>query len=925
MGSSLLLVVCFLVGMLGVVGQKSRPAVVNVGALFTYNSTIGRAAKLAIELAMEDVNADEGVLAGTKLNVIMQDTNCSGFLGTIEALQLMEKDVLAIIGPQSSGIGHVISHVVNELHVPLLSFAATDPTLSSLEYPYFLRTTHSDYFQMKAISDMIYYYQWREVTAIFVDDDYGRGAISALGDALAEKRAKISYKAAFPPNPDSNVINDLLVRVNLMESRVYVVHANPDSGMMIFSAAKSLGMMSSGYVWIATDWLASVLDFSGSADPHTMSLLEGVIVLRHHTPDTDMRRRFISRWNRVRNESESLNTYGLYAYDSVWLAAHAINQFLTKGESTNFSNDPRLHDANGSTLHLATLQIFDGGEQLLQQLLLANFTGLTGQIEFDPARNLIHPAYDIWNIGGTGYRMIGYWSNYSSLSVISPEILYEKPSNSSASSQQLYSVIWPGETTDKPRGWVFPNNGKPLRIGVPNRASFKDFVSKSSGPDNVSGFCIDIFNSAIKLLPYPVPCSFILIGNGTKNPNNDDLINMVAKNDLDAAVGDIAIVRNRTKIVDFTQPYVESGLVIVAPVNHRSSSAWAFLKPFTLEMWLVTGGFFLFVGIVVWILEHRTNMEFRGSPRQQLVTIFWFSLSTMFFAHRENVMSTLGRFVLIIWLFVVLIINSSYTASLTSILTVQQLSSGIKGLDSLISSSVPIGYQVGKFTRNYLIEELSIAESRLVGLNSPEEYARALELGPKNGGVAAIVDEMPYIEIFLSEYCKYRIVGQEFTKEGWGFAFQRDSPLAMDLSTAILTLSENGDLQKIQDKWLSRKGCSSDDEEIDSNQLSLASFWGLFLVCGLICLITLVIFFIKIGWQYCQYKRSKTEQDKPEEIPTSNSNKQLPNKQPPKRLGSLTSFRELVHFVDKREEEVLSVIKRKSSDKEHPTRQTSEG
>lgn len=80
---------------------------------------------------------------------------------------------------------------------------------------------------------------------------------------------------------------------------------------------------------------------------------------------------------------------------------------------------------------------------------------------------------------------------------------------------------------------------------------------------------------------------------------------------------------NRTRIVDFTQPYIESGLVIVAPVKERSSSPWAFLKPFSVQMWCVTGAFFLFVGAVVWILEHRSNTEFRGSPRQQLVTMFW--------------------------------------------------------------------------------------------------------------------------------------------------------------------------------------------------------------------------------------------------------------------------------------------------------------
>lgn len=60
------------------------PSEVAVGALFTYDSTIGRAARLAIELAVDDVNADRTVLAGTRLNLLAQDTNCSGFLGAVE-------------------------------------------------------------------------------------------------------------------------------------------------------------------------------------------------------------------------------------------------------------------------------------------------------------------------------------------------------------------------------------------------------------------------------------------------------------------------------------------------------------------------------------------------------------------------------------------------------------------------------------------------------------------------------------------------------------------------------------------------------------------------------------------------------------------------------------------------------------------------
>lgn len=266
----------------------------------------------------------------------------------------------------------------------------------------------------------------------------------------------------------------------------------------------------------------------------------------------------------------------------------------------------------------------------------------------------------------------------------------------------------------------------------------------------------------------------MLHGDGKRNPVYNEIVQAVAQDRYDAAVGDVTIVTNRTKIVDFTQPYMASGLVVVAPVKEQKSSPWAFLKPFTIQMWLVTGAFFLFVGAVVWILEHRMNVDFRGPPSQQITTIFWFSFSTMFFSHRENTVSTLGRFVLIIWLFVVLIINSSYTASLTSILTVQKLTSRIEGIDSLVSSNEPIGIQDGSFARNYLMDELNIAGSRLVILKSQQEYSTALQLGPKNGGVAAIVDELPYIELFLSSTnCKFRTVGQEFTKKWMGICVSK--------------------------------------------------------------------------------------------------------------------------------------------------------
>ncbi|XP_062081522.1 glutamate receptor 3.2 isoform X1 [Humulus lupulus] len=873
---------------------SSGPAEVNVGAIFTSRTINGRVSKIAIEAAQHDVNSDKSVLGGTKLSISFHDSNYSGFLGIVGALRYMESDTVAIIGPQNAVMAHVLSHLANELHIPLLSFTALDPNLSPLQYPYFVQTAPNDLFQMAAIADMVSYFGWSEVIAIFTDDDQSRNGVTTLGDKLAEKLGKISYKAALPPDPKAtrSDVEKLLVQIRMMESRVIVLHTFSYSGQLVFEVAQELGMMEAGYVWIASTWLSTVVDSLPPLPPKTIKSIQGALTLRPHTPDSDKKSAFIARWNQLSNGSIGLNPYGLYAYDTVWIIARALKRLLDQGGTISFSNNTNLRSQSKGTLNLGALSNFDGGENLLNNILQTSMSGLTGPLGFNQDRIPWKPSFDIINIIDNGYKQIGYWSNYSGLSVDSPEVLYTKAPNRSIANQHLDSVEWPGGTRSTPRGWVFQGNGRKLRIGVPKRVSYKNFVSQINGTDMVHGYCIDVFRAAIRLLPYPVPYKFILFGDDHKNPSYSELVNMVSSGVFDAAVGDITIVTNRTKVVDFTQPYIESGLLVVTPVRKLNSIAWAFLRPFTPLMWAVTAVFFFFVGAVVWILEHRVNDEFRGPPKKQMITMIWFSLSTMFFAHRENTMSTLGRFVMLIWLFVVLIITSSYTANLTSILTVQHLSSPITGLDALITSNQPIGFQVGSFAENYLREELNIPQSRLIALGSPQEYAKALE----NGTVAAVIDERPYIELFLSEHCMFAIRGQEFTKSGWGFAFPKDSPLAIDMSTAMLTLSENGELQKIHSKWISKKACNAQISDFESDQLPLQSFWGLFVICGIVCSVSIAIYCYKVIRQF---------------------NQSYPHVTDPSGHGSSRSERVMhfLAFIDEKEEGHSSVrtLKRKRS------------
>ena len=83
-------------------------------------------------------------------------------------------------------------------------------------------------------------------------------------------------------------------------------------------------------------------------------------------------------------------------------------------------------------------------------------------------------------------------------------------------------------------------------------------------------------------------------------------------------------------------------------------------------------------------------------------------------------------------------------------------------------------------------------------------------------------------------------------------AFPRESGMTDDVSQAILKMSEEGELQRIQDSWFIKSiECEEDTlsagNSVQSTQLGISSFWGLFLisagassVCALLHLISLL-------------------------------------------------------------------------------------
>ncbi|OEL23846.1 Glutamate receptor 2.6 [Dichanthelium oligosanthes] len=397
-------------------------------------------------------------------------------------------------------------------------------------------------------------------------------------------------------------------------------------------------------------------------------------------------------------------------------------------------------------------------------------------------------------------------------------------------------------------------------IAVPQKHVFKDFV-------NVA---IDIFKVATEKLESPL-CYVLCAFNGTY----DELVQTVSKMVFDGAVGDVTITDDRVKIADFTMPYAPSGvsLLVLADDDSKPPIQWIFLKPLTKELWITTVGFFFFTGFVVWVIEWPRNPVYQGSSAvSQFATASYFAFSTLTFSHGQIIRSPLSKVVVVIWCFAVLLLVQSYTANLSSMLTAKRLRPSVTGLDQLVSNGDYIGYQEGAFVHSFLRNK-GAKEENLRTFKNQTEYAEALRKGSKNGGVSAIVDEIPYLSYFLSDKNNKEFeMGERLYKTpGLGFVssllyilcsivlllvlwthgkeieadqtstipfvlqvFPRGSPLVHNLSVAILNLTGGNESSRIEQEWLGSAALLKGDSSpiADSAPLTLRSFSGLFVITG---------------------------------------------------------------------------------------------
>ncbi|KAJ6400049.1 hypothetical protein OIU84_015660 [Salix udensis] len=571
------------------------------------------------------------------------------------------------------------------------------------QLPHFFQFSDHITFHIQCLAAIVGHFKWRKVTVIHESKNgfsaYS-GILTLLSDTLKTVNTEIEHHSTFPPMPSlSNpgaFIEQELIDMRSRSNKVFVVvMSSLEMAVLLFAKAKRLGMMERGYVWIVTDEIASLLNSVDSSVVHNM---QGVIGFRTEFARTGKRfKRFRSRFrSKYRSEYPEEKEYcnpsifALRAYDATWAIAQTMKNSTGKSSSKDLSK--------GISSRI--------------------FRGVSGVMMFKNNVLWQLPSFQIINVVGNSYREMAVWSPKSGFSK-NPE--RHNGVNSSSSFEEWGSVYWPGGKGSVPRGWVISEKDKRFKIGIPSMGPFPEFVQvfQANNITRVTGFSINVFKATLKYLPYDFQYYDFVPLKGSY----DEMVKQVYNKELDAAVGDFSIEPGRFRYAEFSQPYIDSRLVMIVTTKSIKKITWM-LNILPKKLWFLIVAMHLFIGCLVWILERGSNTEFEG-----MGGMLWFSVTVIFYAHGQSLRNSLSRVVVAPWLFVILIVTACFTADLSSRMTVSRLEPSILDIDTLLKTNASVGCNVNSFVGHYLTNILHFKPENIRKIDSENDYLEAFETG----------------------------------------------------------------------------------------------------------------------------------------------------------------------------------------------------
>ncbi|CAN8007799.1 unnamed protein product [Ixodes pacificus] len=763
----------------------------------------------------------------------------------------------AVFGSNAASVQYVLQ-LLGYLGVPVIAWNADNIGLDQrVSQARVLQLAPSVVHQVAAIFAILERYAWYQFAVVTTQLGGHEDFVRAVRDRQLESsglRAKFSVLDVYTLRGHTRQeFRSQLEPVATGEARVLLLFASKEDSREVFAAVSQLGMTSKNYVWIVTQSVIGA--HAGLAPPEYPAGLLGI----HYNTSLA----------KLHDEIER----------AVLVLGHGLELFVNEPANANLSLNPGLRCYEVGRAH------WSQGDHFFRYLRNVSIEAKgSPNIEFLPDGTLKYVELDIVNLNKEGYwDRIGGWTQKGI---------------------DIKDIVWPGNELVPPRGVpekfnlkvTFMEERPFLNIGQPDNETGEcesgravkcrvvpeamlQGMNDTAARKNSTyykcclGFCIDLLQKFAQDLGFTYDIHRVEDGtwgvkdNGTWNGLIAELLDKKA----DIVVTSIKINSDRQMAVDFTVPFLETGIAIVVAKRTGIISPKAFLEPFDTVSWLLillvsiqVAAFSIFV--FEWMSPSGYDMRITP-PREHRFSLFrtYWLVWAILFGAAVNVDCPRGytaRFMSNVWAMFAVVFLAIYTANLAAFMITREEYYNLAGIeDNRLQNPQQTDppFRFGTIPRGNTEAVLKQNKPQLYAYMRPFNRSTVTEgiRDVKRGELDAFVYDATVLDYLVGQddECRLLTVGSWYAMTGYGFALPKKSKYLAMFNRQMVEYRERGDLERLQRFWL-QGACKPDKPKRNaSNPLDVNQFMSAFLLLG--CGVLLTLLLLVLEHIYFRYLRAR--------------------------------------------------------------------
>ncbi|CAH1176210.1 unnamed protein product [Phaedon cochleariae] len=749
---------------------------------------------------------------------IFPDDPFSALQGTCSFLR---QGVVGIFGPQSSSNIDIIQSIAGRKEIPQILTRWVNPSQMGPDTINFYPSPRK---LASAFVDIIRKLEWRSFTILFTNFEN----LMKITDFIkqAEDDGCIVYLENIDPDHSGNYRQILREVMNNGQTN-FILDCPIQELVEALAQIQQVGMLTKDYNYILSNLDAHTKSNSGEMDifMHSEATIRGVHLVN---PQGEQSMRvskelcylykitFNDECSTLPNHTREMDFETASIIDAVHVFKDALHSAgVTKGQ---------FMDCNDT-------ETWEHGATVINILESGSYRGLTGTIEFgdDGFRSTFELT--IYKLQGN-LTEIGTWNTVSGLDM----------------DLEMKSELVEGEEdlTDKTL-IVMITLTEPYAMLV-------ESPDRLIGNEKYEGFAIDLIDEIAKYIGF----QFVLVvrsdnNHGVFNPQSGKWTGMIGdiiEGKADLAISDLSITKDRVDPVEFTQPFMNTGIGILFHKPTEFPVFFHFAQPFSKQVWIALGLSYLAVTLTLFIIGRLTHSEWepRGSQingqilenQLTLCNSMWIAAGSIF---RQNtgvrLNSVPANIVSICWravCFIILAMFIAYSASVDIYIEKEVLFNDVNDLVvNAENHNIKFGALKGGATQSFFKNSKSPVYEEIS--NYMDEHPEDLSVSTREGIERAENEHYAFfmesatIDYTIKRHCKLASYGGLLDSKGFGIAVRKGSPLLTPLNRAILKLHTSGDIMRIKQKWWEEKNIEEaceDTADQEPTEKDLVHLQGLF-------------------------------------------------------------------------------------------------